>query len=56
MRHKCAIFAESILIPALPPSTELILLPNIELETKAVMQKLASVRAALAEMKGVGQI
>ena len=35
-------------LPGLPP--------NAELETKAILKKVATARAALAEMKGVGEI
>ena len=42
--------------PSTPYNRLTLLPPNIELETKPVMRKLANARAALAEMKGVGQI
>ena len=42
--------------PAIPFNNLPNLPPNVDLETKHIMRKLASARAALAEMKGIGEI
>ncbi|MDN5200943.1 Fic/DOC family N-terminal domain-containing protein [Fulvivirgaceae bacterium BMA10] len=42
--------------PAIPFNNLPNLPPNVDLETKHVMRKLAGARAALAEMKGIGEI